>query len=270
MGGKGSSWAARMSGADIGGFVASLDRQARMDAIRSTRLWVRERLMVGPGATVLDVGCGTGDELGELAGLVSPGGRAIGLDVNPLMVDVARQRLAGVTEASVLVGEAAALPLGNAVVDAVVCERVLQHVRHSPVDAVRECARVVRDGGIVAVTDSDWSSLEVLVADDEQATSTLLEVRARVRLPFTDHQEVGRHLADHLTGEGLTIVDQREAVLDDFAPELVRGVSAGLNAAASEVLSASELTDVQRLLDAALARGALRIAVRFYAVVARR
>ncbi|KXP10026.1 hypothetical protein AXK57_12750 [Tsukamurella pulmonis] len=259
-----------MSGANVEGFVASLDRQTRMEAVRSTRAWVRERLAVGPGSTVLDIGCGTGDELRELARSVAPGGSAVGFDVNPPMADVARQRLGGLAGVSVAVGEASALPVGDGAVDAVVCERVLQHLGYDPADAVRECARVVRDGGIVALTDSDWSSLEISVADDPRATRELVDVRSRVRLPFTSHQEVGGRLDDLLAAAGLAVVDRWDTVLTDFAPELVRGVGAGLNAVAAQVLSAEELVTVQRTLDDALVRRALRLTVRFHAVVARR
>ncbi|AUN40233.1 methyltransferase domain-containing protein [Tsukamurella tyrosinosolvens] len=259
-----------MSGANVEGFVASLDRQGRMDVIRSMREWVRARLAIGPGSTVLDVGCGTGEELAELARIVSAGGRAVGIDMNPPMARVARQRLGEAAGVAIGVGEASVLPIRDGALDAVVCERVLQHLSHDPADAVLEFARVVCDGGIVALTDSDWSTLEIRVDDDERATRQLLEVRERVRLPFTANQEAGGRLADYLSAARLSVVDRREAVLTDFTPELVRGVGVGLNAAASAVLSASEVATVQTILDDALERGSLRIAVRFHAVIGRR
>ncbi|MGX9296835.1 methyltransferase domain-containing protein [Tsukamurella paurometabola] len=270
MGESGSSWAERMSTASVDGFVTALDRQGRMDVVRATREWVRARLAIGPGSTVIDVGCGTGDELGELTRLVAPGGRAIGLDLNPPMAHVARRRLSRAEGVLVAAGEATALPVPDGAVDAVVCERVLQHLGQEPADAVREYARAVRGDGIVALTDSDWSSLEIRVDDDERATRRLLDVRARVRLPFTANQGAGGRLGDYLEAAGLTVLDRRATVLTDFAPELVQGVAAGVNASAAQALSASDLADVRSTVDDALARGALRIAVPFHAVVARR
>ncbi|MEP7203068.1 MAG: methyltransferase domain-containing protein [Ilumatobacteraceae bacterium] len=57
----------------------------------------RKRLceIVGPmpGATVVDVGCGTGLNLSWLHQAVSPGGRVIGLDSSPSMLAAAQRRI---------------------------------------------------------------------------------------------------------------------------------------------------------------------------------
>src|SRR4051812_64586 len=46
------------------------------------------------GEYVIDIGCGTGDTLLELARLVGPRGAALGVDVSVPMVDLARHRAA--------------------------------------------------------------------------------------------------------------------------------------------------------------------------------
>lgn len=51
-------------------------------------------LAVEPGATVVDLGCGTGLMLPFLRDRVGPGGRVIGVDMTQPMLDVARQRTA--------------------------------------------------------------------------------------------------------------------------------------------------------------------------------
>ncbi|HQT77159.1 MAG TPA: methyltransferase domain-containing protein [Rhodopila sp.] len=70
-----------------------------------------------PGEHVIDVGCGCGGTLIELARLVGPNGRAIGLDVSGPMSARARERLAqaGLTNAQVITGDASAhgLPAGQ-------------------------------------------------------------------------------------------------------------------------------------------------------------
>ncbi len=57
----------------------------------------RRRLaeLLGPlaGATVIDVGCGTGLNLGWLHAAVSPGGRVIGVDASESMLESARRRV---------------------------------------------------------------------------------------------------------------------------------------------------------------------------------
>lgn len=52
-----------------------------------------ERLQLHPGQTVLDIGCGTGLSLPLLEAGVGPGGRVVGLDQSPQMIEMAQQRV---------------------------------------------------------------------------------------------------------------------------------------------------------------------------------
>ena len=65
--------------------VRGLQERLRRRAIR--------RLDVAPGATVLDVGCGTGASFGFLVDAVGPEGRVVGVDQSNGMLDVARDRI---------------------------------------------------------------------------------------------------------------------------------------------------------------------------------
>lgn len=62
-----------------------------------------------PGEQVLDVGCGCGASLLELARHVAPGGRVLGVDVSKAMLDLAEARIAAanVVNASVTLADAA-------------------------------------------------------------------------------------------------------------------------------------------------------------------
>lgn len=51
-----------------------------------------DRAEVGPGDSVLDVCCGTGDLALELAGRVAPGGHVVGCDFSEPMLDLAREK----------------------------------------------------------------------------------------------------------------------------------------------------------------------------------
>src|SRR5438270_3787680 len=86
------------------------------------------------GAHVLDVGCGTGDDVRMLAELVGPHGRVDGVDVSAAMVRTARER--GLPEnARVQQAEAGELPFEDETFDAVRAERVFQHLTQPDVAA---------------------------------------------------------------------------------------------------------------------------------------
>jgi SAM-dependent methyltransferase len=98
--------------------------------------------------TVLDVGCGSGQSMRWILGLLGPGWRAIGLDVAGEGVRAAR---AGGLE--VLHASALTLPLPTASVDLVITFDVLQHLPLNGGDlvALREMHRVLRPGGTLLV-----------------------------------------------------------------------------------------------------------------------
>jgi SAM-dependent methyltransferase len=51
------------------------------------------RLAPLPGEVILDVGCGTGLNFAAIQGAIGPGGRLIGIELNPRMLDLARARI---------------------------------------------------------------------------------------------------------------------------------------------------------------------------------
>jgi ubiquinone/menaquinone biosynthesis C-methylase UbiE/DNA-binding transcriptional ArsR family regulator len=116
-----------------------------------------------PGWTVADVGTGTGILAIELARL---GLDVVAIDHSPRMLEAARAKLleegfAAEEEGyaapdggrvTLRPGEAGALPLADASVDAALAHMVL-HYLPAPADALREMARVVRPGGAVVVVD---------------------------------------------------------------------------------------------------------------------
>lgn len=105
--------------------------------------------LAGPG---LDVGCGTGGTLAVLAAQ----GVWVGVDADPSALGLSRRR--GLSR---LAGSlAGALPFRAGAFAACLCLDLLYHRNvASEVDALRECHRVLRRGGLLLVTDSAFAWL---------------------------------------------------------------------------------------------------------------
>lgn len=114
-----------------------LDRRWRRAAVGA--------LALPPGATVLDLACGTGD----LAALARRAGyRTVGADLSWGML-AAGGSVAGEPAAAVQC-DAAALPLATASLDGLVCGYALRNFTDLPA-CLAESARVLRPGGRIAV-----------------------------------------------------------------------------------------------------------------------
>ena len=119
---------------------------------RLTDLFV-ERVGVGPGQILLDVGCGTGTP--ALRAARALGCRAVGLTVSGAQVVRARDLARGAGLAhrvDFLMADAGALPFGDAVFDGAWALESIFHVEDRRA-ALREVRRVLRPGARVVLTD---------------------------------------------------------------------------------------------------------------------
>ena len=118
-----------------------------------------ERMAIPPGATVLDLGCGTGLNQPHLAAAVGPEGKIIGLDASSQMLEQARERAkqGGYADRLTLTqGDARALhTLVDASPDAVVATLIFSVVPAWR-DVFQKSYELLKPGGRYGIMDNYW------------------------------------------------------------------------------------------------------------------
>ncbi len=155
---------------------------------------LRERTYRALGDTVIDVGCGSGRAVGELA---ARGVRALGVDADPAMVEIAAGRWPA---GEFRVADATALPLDDGSVTGYRADKVL-HVVPEPALAVAEARRVLAPGGRAVLTGQDWDTI-VIDSRDPARTREIVHARA----DGMPHPRIARRYRNLLLDTGFTDV----------------------------------------------------------------
>ncbi|MCH2171047.1 class I SAM-dependent methyltransferase [Myxococcota bacterium] len=127
---------------------------------------------------VLDVGCGTGRTLHQIATAI-PGHQYFGLDMSPFYIENARSELAQIPEVSLVAENAEALPYRTGYFDIVTSVYLFHELpRQARRRVLTEIRRVLRPGGLLVVEDS------AQLAEAEDLSHFLEFFHAQMHEPF--------------------------------------------------------------------------------------
>jgi SAM-dependent methyltransferase len=251
-----------------GQMAQSLEVRGRTPSQTRLRRRFLRFVPIRAGQRVLEVGCGSGVVVRDLATLVGPRGAVAGIDPSRTMV-VAARALARThplrRRIRWRVASGAALPFAAGRFDATLAVTVLLHVA-DPGAVVREMVRVTRPGGRVAVQDQDFGTV-VVTHPDRTLTERILW---GVATHMYEEPHSGRRLPALLHAAGLEDVRlltdvYQDTTLEPFAKAFLErraanAVTFGLVDAATAQAWLDGITDL-------VARGDFVLTFNYYGAV---
>lgn len=156
---------------NFGHAAADYDARAQFQHVQTRRVLDAAQMLLPQSARMADIGCGTG-YFAHIAHEKNADWNIIGVDIAPGMCAVAR------TRCTAIAGDAAALPLADGAVDAVVSSLCYQWVENQA-QAFAELARVLKPGGRAIIASLGATSLHELrcCADAAAVPLSLLPMR---------------------------------------------------------------------------------------------
>lgn len=167
---------------------------------------------LAPNSRVLDVGCGPGSLARHIA---RDGHTVVGIDSEPLMIDRAQYLATEVSRVTFELGDVRNLKFDDDSFDAALATNVIFLLR-DPLIGLKEMARVVRPGGVVAMLNP--STHMTLAAAETLADEQHLEGFARVSLvnwakAASTNRRISTEEAQALfEAAGLTQIERQEKV----------------------------------------------------------
>lgn len=176
------------------------------------RMIQEEQRKRGRKLTVLDVGCGDGT-VSRL--FVEAGNRVFGVDIVPEFVEKATQRGIDAKTADVAME---GLPLSEAEIDVVYAGALIEHL-YDPESFLKECHRVLKDGGLLVLSTPNVVSL----------TSRLRMLFGRRPKFYTSavNWEFGGHIRVFTSGTLKLVLEENDFVVEEMLANLVSFIPTG-------------------------------------------
>ncbi len=140
-------------------WAGTLDRKSwRREFLRNAQSKVISLLDIRPGIHFLDIGCGTGWAVGQVAARAEGKGEFYGVDLSPKMIEKARQNFSSREEMHFLEANVESIPLDSDYFDIIICTNSFHHYPR-PDRALAEMYRLLKRGGRLFILDptaDDW------------------------------------------------------------------------------------------------------------------
>ena len=124
----------------------------RNDYLRNAQSEVISLLDIRPGIHFLDIGCGTGWAVGQVAELINDQGSFYGVDLSPKMIEKAKSNFTGRDHLFFNQANVESIPLESNFFDIIICTNSFHHYPN-PAKALDEMFRLLKSGGKVYILD---------------------------------------------------------------------------------------------------------------------
>ncbi len=128
------------------------EKNWRNDYLRNAQSQVISLLNLQPGLHFLDIGCGTGWAVGQIAKLVNDQGLFYGVDLSPKMIEKAKSNFSGRDHLFFAQANVESIPLDSNFFDSIICTNSFHHYPN-PRKALGEMYRLLKSGGKVYILD---------------------------------------------------------------------------------------------------------------------
>lgn len=177
-------------------------------------IWPQEQAIFsghGMPATILDIGCGTGEITSRLATMF-PSAKLVGVDIIEAHLDLARQRYDFGDRLTFQIADAFELPFADNSFELTVCRHVLQAVPH-PELMLAEMVRVTKPGGFLHLLVEDYDMIHAAPARLD--VGSFWHVGPRVLAGATGvDTHIGRNIHAHLPKLPVDDIRTHYAIVD--------------------------------------------------------
>ena len=204
----------------------SLERSYQTADIAEQRRRTLAAIDLQAGESALDVGCGPGFLVREMAEQLGEKGRAVGIDSSEQMLALAGRRTADLPQVALIEGRIEDSGIKDDSFDAVCCSQVLLFLADTGA-ALAEFHRILKPGGRLAVIETDWRGV-VLNADDDALTRRMFAAwdaaQVTPNLPVCLKRTIEEAGFSNVEIEGIPIINTSFGP-EGFSGGMLRGVA---------------------------------------------